>query len=144
MKIKCTLDFSRENPKSYGTTKNSKSSKMDTTSEFTMLEKPPSSTFCGILVTCHFLAFFNIYSCNIHFASVYFAEWLLIVEKWTNKLNKKTKIAEKVIFYTKRYPFEWRLWLNLLSSDKQWGFCPNIPILFLKNHSEFDKEGGKI
>ena len=57
-----------------------KSSKMYTTTEFAVLENPIYKLL-SILVTSYFLAFFNIYACNIHFASVYFAEWLLVVKK---------------------------------------------------------------
>ena len=52
---------------------------MDTTTEFAMLEN--IYKFLSILVTCHFLEFFNIYCSNIHFASAYFAEWFLVLEK---------------------------------------------------------------
>ena len=79
MKIKCTLSFSRENSKSYEITKKETSSKMDTTAEFAMLEN--IFKLLSILVTCHFLEFFNIYCSNIHFASAYFAEWFLVLEK---------------------------------------------------------------
>ena len=54
---------------------------MVTIIEFTKL-KTHIYNFLTILVTCHFfLAFFNIYSCNIQFASMYFLKWLLVVEK---------------------------------------------------------------
>ena len=44
----------------------------------------PIYKFLVIFVLCHFLTFFNIYSCKIHFASVYFAELLLDGEKQIN------------------------------------------------------------
>ena len=68
--------------------KNAKSSNMYTTTEFAMLENP-IYTLLYILVTCHFLACFNVYSCNIHFAFVYFAERLLVVKKQANKTKTK-------------------------------------------------------
>ena len=53
---------------------------MDTTIEFAMLEN--ICKLLSILVTCDFLEFFNIYCSNIHdFASAYFAEWFLVLEK---------------------------------------------------------------
>ena len=44
-KIKCTISISRQNSKSYGTTKKVKSSEMDTTTEFAMLRNPNLQAF---------------------------------------------------------------------------------------------------
>ena len=64
---------------------------MDTTTEFTMLEKPIYKLW-SVLVTCHFLAFFNIYPSNIYFASTYFAECFSVVGKTKTKGGHKSDI----------------------------------------------------
>ena len=53
---------------------------MHITIEFTILKNPHLYVLV-ILIRCHFLAIFNIYSCNINFESACFAEGLVVVEK---------------------------------------------------------------
>ena len=77
---------------------------MDTTTEFTMLEKPIYKLW-SVLVTCQFLAFFNIYPSNIYFASTYFEECFSVVGKKNRQIKQKLNVAIKVIFDTKCFPF---------------------------------------
>ena len=54
---------------------------MATTIEFTKLKNPHLQLFDYFGDMSFFLGFFNIYSCNMQFASMYFLKWLLVVEK---------------------------------------------------------------